>query len=68
VAAARTAFDEGPWPQMGYTERARILNRLATLIERQGANLVFGDADLENAVTSAIKAIFTNSFAPAPSG
>jgi len=33
VAAARRAFDEGPWPRLGYGERGRILHRLADLIE-----------------------------------
>jgi aminomuconate-semialdehyde/2-hydroxymuconate-6-semialdehyde dehydrogenase len=43
VAAARTAFDEGPWPRMGYQERAGILNRFAALIEDNAAEL--GQAD-----------------------
>lgn len=30
--AARKAFDEGPWPRMLASERAKILNRLADLI------------------------------------
>jgi betaine-aldehyde dehydrogenase len=29
VAAARRAFDEGPWPRMKGSERARLLNRVA---------------------------------------
>lgn len=32
VAAARTAFEEGPWPRLSGLERAAILNRLADLI------------------------------------
>jgi aminomuconate-semialdehyde/2-hydroxymuconate-6-semialdehyde dehydrogenase len=32
VAAARRAFDGGPWPRMGYAERGRLLHRLADLI------------------------------------
>jgi aminomuconate-semialdehyde/2-hydroxymuconate-6-semialdehyde dehydrogenase len=43
VSAARTAFDEGPWPRLGYQERARILNRFADLIEASAAEL--GAAD-----------------------
>ncbi|MER5264300.1 aldehyde dehydrogenase family protein [Actinosynnema sp. NPDC002837] len=34
VGAARTAFDEGPWPRMSPVERASHLHRLADLIER----------------------------------
>lgn len=33
VAAARKAFETGPWPRMSAAERGRILNRLADLIE-----------------------------------
>ena len=32
VAAARAAFDKGPWPQMSATERARYLRRVAELL------------------------------------
>lgn len=35
VKAARTAFDEGPWPRMKAEERARILRRIADGIERR---------------------------------
>ena len=31
VAAARLAFDEGPWPRMSGRERARILHKTADL-------------------------------------
>ncbi|KAI0512211.1 hypothetical protein KFK09_012849 [Dendrobium nobile] len=34
VAAARKAFDEGPWPKMSAYERSRILYRFADLIEK----------------------------------
>uniref|UniRef100_A0ACD6AND8 Uncharacterized protein n=1 Tax=Avena sativa TaxID=4498 RepID=A0ACD6AND8_AVESA len=34
VAAARNAFDEGPWPRMTAYERSRILLRFADLIEK----------------------------------
>ncbi len=33
VQAARTAFDEGPWPRMTATERASFLMRIADAIE-----------------------------------
>ncbi|WP_395696216.1 aldehyde dehydrogenase [Nocardioides sp.] len=34
VAAARRAFDEGPWPRLGRHERAALIHRLADLMER----------------------------------
>ena len=33
VAAAKTAFDKGPWPKMLPRERARILNKIADIVE-----------------------------------
>ena len=39
VAAARTAFDEGPWPGRPVQERARLLERLADAIEAQREDL-----------------------------
>lgn len=33
VAAARRAFDEGPWPKMSGASRGRILNKFADLME-----------------------------------
>lgn len=33
VAAARRAFDEGPWPRLGYTARGKLIYRLAELLE-----------------------------------
>ena len=35
LAAARKAFDEGPWPRMSIRERAEILSELAELVERR---------------------------------
>jgi acyl-CoA reductase-like NAD-dependent aldehyde dehydrogenase len=40
VAAARRAFDEGPWPRMSGRERARILHRVADLIRERADELV----------------------------
>jgi len=34
IAAARKAFDEGPWPRMGAHERGRIVWRLGDLIQQ----------------------------------
>ncbi|MEO3887637.1 aldehyde dehydrogenase [Nonomuraea sp. B5E05] len=37
VAAARQAFDHGPWPRMTFAERAEVISRLAAIYnERQG--------------------------------
>ena len=43
VAAARGAFDEGPWPRMGYERRGRLLHRLADLLLEHSEELA--DAD-----------------------
>ncbi|GFE13201.1 aldehyde dehydrogenase [Streptomyces glebosus] len=43
VAAARRAFDEGPWPRMGFAERGRLLHRFADLIEQNAA--AFAEAE-----------------------
>lgn len=37
MAAARRAFDTGPWPQMTYAERAEVLGKAAAGIEQRGA-------------------------------
>jgi aldehyde dehydrogenase (NAD+) len=39
VAAARKAFEEGPWPRMSAAERGRLLNRLADLVEKNADEL-----------------------------
>ncbi|MCT7314691.1 aldehyde dehydrogenase family protein [Ralstonia sp. CHL-2022] len=39
IAAARRAFDEGPWRQTGTRERARLLNRIADAIDADAENL-----------------------------
>ncbi|KMT10552.1 hypothetical protein BVRB_5g116750 [Beta vulgaris subsp. vulgaris] len=39
VAAARKAFDEGPWPKMTAYERARIILRFADLVEQHSEEL-----------------------------
>ncbi|SNR35671.1 aldehyde dehydrogenase [Actinomadura mexicana] len=43
VTAARRAFDEGPWPRMGYAERGAILHRLADLMEADLDELALAD-------------------------
>jgi 5-carboxymethyl-2-hydroxymuconic-semialdehyde dehydrogenase len=44
VAAAKRAFDEGPWPKLLPRERSRILHRVADAVEAQDARL----AELES--------------------
>ena len=39
VAAARKAFDRGPWPRMRPAERAKVLNRLADLVQAHAEEL-----------------------------
>ncbi|CAG7844763.1 2-aminomuconic 6-semialdehyde dehydrogenase [Pseudoclavibacter triregionum] len=39
VAAAKKAFDEGPWPRMLNRERSRILHKIADIVESRDAEL-----------------------------
>jgi acyl-CoA reductase-like NAD-dependent aldehyde dehydrogenase len=39
VAAARRAFDSGPWPRMGHAERGRMVQALAKQLEARHAEL-----------------------------
>src|SRR5580704_11700867 len=39
VAAARAAFEHGPWRKMPASERGRLLNRFADLIEKNADEL-----------------------------
>ncbi|CAN5806693.1 aldehyde dehydrogenase [soil metagenome] len=43
VAAARAAFDDGPWPRMGHTERGALLHQLADRIEAHAEELAAAD-------------------------
>src|SRR3954454_16663011 len=43
VAAARRAFDEGPWPRMGFAERGALLHRLADLVVEHAHELAVAD-------------------------
>jgi aminomuconate-semialdehyde/2-hydroxymuconate-6-semialdehyde dehydrogenase len=43
VLAARRAFDEGPWPRMGFAERGALLHRFADLIFADHARLSTGE-------------------------
>ena len=44
IAAAREAFDAGPWPQTTERERADVLRRTADLIERDRKHFVRAEA------------------------
>ncbi|MCW4458556.1 5-carboxymethyl-2-hydroxymuconate semialdehyde dehydrogenase [Microbacterium sp. MPKO10] len=44
VAAAKDAFDNGPWPRMLPRERSRVLHRIADIVESRGDRL----AELES--------------------
>ncbi len=39
VAAAKTAFEEGPWPKMLPRERSRVLHKIADIVESRGDQL-----------------------------
>lgn len=43
VAAAKLAFDTGPWPRMGYEKRQQLMHRLADLMEEHSAELAMAD-------------------------
>lgn len=54
VAAARAAFDSGPWPRMGYEKRQALLHRLADLMEEHADELALADTrDMGKPVTQA---------------
>jgi aminomuconate-semialdehyde/2-hydroxymuconate-6-semialdehyde dehydrogenase len=55
VAAARAAFDDGPWPRMGFEERGAILHRLADLMEHHAPELAAADTrDMGKPTTQAL--------------
>lgn len=39
IAAARTAFDHGPWPRLSLGERYRIIHQIASLMEKRQGEL-----------------------------
>ncbi|MEX1210657.1 MAG: aldehyde dehydrogenase [Candidatus Nanopelagicales bacterium] len=43
VAAAKSAFDTGPWPRMGYEKRQHLMHRLADLMEKHSEELAMAD-------------------------
>ena len=54
IAAARKAFDEGPWPRMGFEKRQEILHRLADLMMEHADELAMADTrDMGKPITQA---------------
>jgi aminomuconate-semialdehyde/2-hydroxymuconate-6-semialdehyde dehydrogenase len=54
VAAARRAFEDGRWSRLGFTERGRILHKLADLMEEHADELAQADShDMGKPVTQA---------------
>src|SRR5688572_22076751 len=41
VAAAREAFDRGPWPRLSHRERAEFLRAIAEEVDRRSAELSY---------------------------
>ena len=51
IAAARKAFDQGPWPRIGSAERDAIIHRLAALIEQHAPELAMADTNTSTYIT-----------------
>ena len=62
VAAARRAFDEGPWPRSRATERIRVLRRIADLVREHGDELLRLQA-LDNSVPLSFGGVYATSSA-----
>lgn len=55
VAAARRAFDEGPWPRMTAGKRRELINRFADLIIEHGEELALADTrDMGKPITQSL--------------
>jgi len=63
VAAARAAFDDGPWPRMTPDERADVLARAAELLRQRGAEIA-GVLVEEMGVASSQAPLQTGTVAP----
>jgi aldehyde dehydrogenase (NAD+) len=57
VRAARTAFDEGPWPRMRAGERIKLLHRISALVREHGDELLTLQA-LDNSVPLSFGAVY----------
>jgi len=60
VAAARKAFDEGPWPRMGYEKRQAIMHRLADLMDEHADELAMADNRFIAGITCANERVSPN--------
>jgi len=55
VAAARDAFDNGPWPRMGFDKRHKILHAFADLMDEHAHELAMADTrDMGKPITQAL--------------
>ncbi len=56
VAAARKAFDHGPWPRMTSSERKRLIHAFADLIMEHAEELAMADTrDMGKPITQSLK-------------
>src|SRR6202789_3634609 len=58
IAAARTAFDSGPWPNLAMSERAAILKRLHSALDskrEQIAQLIIAEVGCTQGITHAMQ-------------
>ncbi len=63
VQAARTAFDEGPWPRMGYEKRQAIMHRLADLMDEHADELAMADTrDMGKPIAQALHDVARSSW------
>jgi aldehyde dehydrogenase (NAD+) len=62
VRAARTAFDEGPWPRARASERVRVLRRIADAVREHGDELLALQA-LDNSVPLSFGSVYATSSA-----
>jgi aminomuconate-semialdehyde/2-hydroxymuconate-6-semialdehyde dehydrogenase len=54
VAAARRAFDQGPWPRMGTAARSNLIRRLADLVDEHAEELALAETrDMGKPITEA---------------
>jgi aminomuconate-semialdehyde/2-hydroxymuconate-6-semialdehyde dehydrogenase len=63
VAAARKAFDEGPWPRMGFERRQQLIHRLADLMDEHAEELAMADTrDMGKPITQALHDVARSSW------
>jgi aminomuconate-semialdehyde/2-hydroxymuconate-6-semialdehyde dehydrogenase len=63
VAAARRAFDEGPWPRMGFEKRQQLIHRLADLMDEHAHELAMADTrDMGKPITQALHDVARSSW------